>query len=532
MAKSSNDVIDIDLFQDNLKFIDREFLQTIRSIFSHIVYKPTGNKIEFILMTNDATYAYGKHICSWLSLKHDLTRPQKISILNDMKIIQVISGLDFVTILTDDGHVYLASNDSNWQTNNTCRLINIGNDRFKMIACGYKHLLLLRQDGTVFAMGRNHCGQLTGKYQSSYKTMVNIGLKNIKLITCGKHHSLAVTDTEKVYSWGQNDCGQLGVGDYKKRKMPFLVKFDNSIDNRIKDIVAGYKHSLFLFENGQLWSCGHNGDGQLGLGDQKNRPKPMKIMIEKKIQKAVCSIFNTPTWAYDGGSSYYSWGYNTKNSHCLSPRKLNGQPESFAAASEMILLSPITFGQTTISNVFKFYDSKLAIHSIGDVFNNTDNYDVEFIVRKKSIKAWKCYLKMVSEYYLLMFSNNWKEKNQIMINEYSYDTYYAYLRMLHNGTIRINPQNIDELIDLANCYRDQRLLQYCKTFIRNDLNEQTMNKYHSLIRKYQIKELYDKLAHLCIEKMLPKITDSLLRDNENSLKFLVWFYDQQSFIEK
>ncbi|KAH9530356.1 hypothetical protein DERF_004167 [Dermatophagoides farinae] len=59
-----------------------------------------------------------------------------------------------------------------------------------------------------------------------------------------------------------------------------------------------------------------------------------------------------------------------------------------------------------------------------------------------------------------------------------------------------------------------------------------MNKYHSLIRKYQIKELYGKLAHLCIEKMLPKITDSLLRDNENSLKFLDWFYDQRSFIEK
>ena len=44
------------------------------------------------------------------------------------------------------------------------------------------------------------------------------------------------------------------------------------------------------------------------------------------------------------------------------------------------------------------------------------------------------------------------------------ETYYTYLRMLHTGKIHINRQNIAELIDLANCYGDERLMKYCETY--------------------------------------------------------------------
>ncbi|KAH9501481.1 hypothetical protein DERF_012326 [Dermatophagoides farinae] len=79
-----------------------------------------------------------------------------------------------------------------------------------------------------------------------------------------------------------------------------------------------------------------------------------------------------------------------------------------------------------------------------------------------------------------MFSGNWNENDQVTINDYSYETYYAFLRMLHTGKIYINLQNITELVDLANCYGDERLMEYCKTFIRNDLDEQTMSHISSI----------------------------------------------------
>ncbi|KAH9501480.1 hypothetical protein DERF_012325 [Dermatophagoides farinae] len=199
MAKSQIDNIDIYLFQDDFKNIDQQFLQSVVSIFSFFNFKKSFRK-QFLLMTKDATYAYGEEICSSFSLKHDMSKPQRISLLNDVKIVQVDYGRNFIAILTDDGQVFLASAPkTKWKTKRTLQLISNDNDRFKMIACGCLHLLLLRQDGHVFAMGNNCFGQITGNERLSYET-------------CGGDHSLSITNKGEIYSWGLNSCGQLGLG--------------------------------------------------------------------------------------------------------------------------------------------------------------------------------------------------------------------------------------------------------------------------------------------------------------------------------
>ncbi|XP_075588709.1 RCC1 and BTB domain-containing protein 2-like [Dermatophagoides farinae] len=356
-------------------------------------------------------------------------------------------------------------------------------------------------------------------------------LENVELISCGFDHNFSITNKGEIYSWGLNSCGQLGLGDERNRNTPCLVSFPNDdlIDIRIKDIVAGNYHSIFLFENGQLWGFGSNRDGELGLGDKNNRSNLTKIPIEN-VQKIACSKFHLFSLAHDG-SSYYAWG-STKYGNWLSSRKLDGQPASFSAASAMILESPITFGLTSKIKVFQFQEP-ISTKSIIRLFNNPDNYDVKFVIGDRRILACKCYLKSVSDYYCLMFSGAWKEKVEVEIRDYSYETYYAYLRMLHYGCIGINQNRITQLIDLATCYIDKRLMKHCKTFIRDDLDEQTMPTYLPLVIKYEIKELYDKLSHITIEQVLPKVTDSILQNNENSIEFLDWFYNQRRpFIPK
>nr|XP_027198015.1 RCC1 and BTB domain-containing protein 2-like [Dermatophagoides pteronyssinus] len=180
--------VDIGLFQNDLKDIDPEFIPNIVSVFK---ISSHDSDMGFLFITNNnATYAYGEEICKWLSLQHNPKQPQQIDILNGKKIIQANSGYNFVVVLTDDGRVYLASGDSNWQTNNTFRLISIGNDRFEMIACGQHHLLLLQQEGTVFALGENEYGQLTGNLPESYDELVDTGLNNVKIIACGVNIAL------------------------------------------------------------------------------------------------------------------------------------------------------------------------------------------------------------------------------------------------------------------------------------------------------------------------------------------------------
>ncbi|KAH9414304.1 RCC1 and BTB domain-containing protein 1 [Dermatophagoides pteronyssinus] len=483
--------VDIELFQNDLKDINPEFIPSIVSIFK---MTNTNKEISFLFMTDDATYAYGKEICKWLSLKHDPKRPKQINILKDKKIIQVDSGHDFVAVLTDDGLVYLASGDSNWQTNNTFRLISNGNDRFEMIACGWGHLLLLRQDGTVFALGDNEFGQLTGNSESSYVTVVNTGLNNVKIIACGAGHSLALTNTNEIYSWGWNENGQLGLGDTNNRRTPSLVSFpDGSIDSPIKNIVAGARHSLFLLEDGQIFGCGY---GQCPINDNEQDAKvPTKIPIEN-VQSMACKNHRLISYALDHSSHYYEWG--TYNHQFLPLKKLDGQLKSFVAASIMSYKSPITFGLTSTIYSFESHDTITNI----ELFNNPDNYDIEFIIGDKRILACKCYLKMSSEYYNRMFSGEWLENDQVIIKDYNYDVYYSYLLMLHSGRIRINQSNIAILIDLANCYGDERLMKHCKTFIRRDLNKQTLCIYLPLINKYELDGMNDKLVELTIKDVL------------------------------
>ncbi|KAH9501477.1 RCC1 and BTB domain-containing protein 2 [Dermatophagoides farinae] len=432
MARSATEITDINLFQDDFKKIDQKFLTSVVSIIRIFIYENYNLKKQFLLMTKDATYAYGELICSSLSLEHDISKPQRISCLDHMKIVQVDYGSNFVAILTDDGRVYLASNDSNWKTDKTFRLISNDNDRFKMIACGGSHLLLLRQDGHVFAIGNiSYCFSINEKLP--YESMIHIdNLENVKFIACGKYHNFSITNKGDIYSWGHNDFGQLGLGDRKNRNTPCLVSFpnDDSINIRIKEIVAGDRHSLFLFENGQLWGCGFNYNGELGLGNR--RSKLAKIPIGN-LQQIKCSKIHNVSLAYDG-SSYYAWG-KTKYDKWLLPKKLDGHPTSFASASVQVLNSPITFGLTSTLYEFGSHDS-ISYKSIVKLFDNQDNYDVKFIIDNKHIKACKCYLKSASEYYGRMFSGNWSENDQVIITDYSYETYYAYIRMLHTGKIQ------------------------------------------------------------------------------------------------
>ncbi|XP_075677492.1 RCC1 and BTB domain-containing protein 2-like [Dermatophagoides pteronyssinus] len=514
MANSPDTCVDIELFQDDFHLIDREFIRKIVSIFC-------DNNFGYFLVTNAATYVFGDKICRWLSLKHDPTRPQQINISNEKKIIQVDSGKEFVAILTCDGKVYLASGNSNWQTNNTLRLISTGDDCYKMIACGSEHLLMLRQDGHLFAIGDNKYGQITGSLASSYETMIDTGLTNVEKIACGLWHCLALTNNNEFYSWGINLNGQLGLGDENERRTPSLVSFQSDlINNPVKSIVAGSYHSSFLLEDGQIFGFGYL---QLGI----KVTVPTKIPLEN-VQNVACTKNLNFSLALIDSSQYYVWGEYDK---CFwsQPQQLNGKLKSFADVSAMIFKYPMTYGLTSTIDVFES-NCPILNRSITQLLNNPKNYDFEFIIGDKRIKTCKSFLKSASTYFLRMFFRNWQQKDSVTIEYYSYDTYYSYIRMLHDGYIRIDINNIAELIDLSNFYDDERLMKYCQKFIGKNFTQQSIHSLIPLIINYKLDGFDDDLYQYLEQKTLPKFCDNLQMANENTLNhFLNWFYNEQTF---
>ena len=90
-------------------------------------------------------------------------------------------------------------------------------------------------------------------------------LMKVSYIACGAFHVLACTTTGHLFGWGRNDYGQLGLS--KKEPMFTAPTRIKSIPEKIITMVAaGHNHSLFLTELGEVFSCGFNEFGELGLG--------------------------------------------------------------------------------------------------------------------------------------------------------------------------------------------------------------------------------------------------------------------------
>ena len=132
------------------------------------------------------------------------------------------------------------------------------------------HSLILKNDSTLWGCGQNTYGQLgLGDSNNRYTfTQVTTNTDDIKEIYCGAGHTLILENDGTLWGCGYNVDGELGLGDTTDRTT-FTQVTTNTDD--IKQVYCGENHTLILKNDGTLWSTGLNNCGQLGLGDTGNR---------------------------------------------------------------------------------------------------------------------------------------------------------------------------------------------------------------------------------------------------------------------
>jgi YD repeat-containing protein len=150
------------------------------------------------------------------------------------------------------------------------------------MAAGYYHTVALKNDGTVWAWGYNAQGQL-GDGTTTQRTVPvqvmaspGVGLTNVKAIAAGYKHTVVVKNDGTVWTWGWNSDGQLGDGTTTDRKTPVQV---SGLTN-VKAVAAGYYHTVALKNDGTVWSWGYNYYGQLGdgtSGDTASKSAPVQV---------------------------------------------------------------------------------------------------------------------------------------------------------------------------------------------------------------------------------------------------------------
>lgn len=121
---------------------------------------------------------------------------------------------------------------------------------------------------------------------------------NIKKVAAGRAHSIALSEAGILYLLGNNAFGQCArpiIENEEYNANETINRFDPKSligeNDGVKDILCGLDHSLFLTENGKVFSCGWGADGQTGLGHYKSVSQWGNVegdIKNEKIVKVAC----------------------------------------------------------------------------------------------------------------------------------------------------------------------------------------------------------------------------------------------------
>ncbi|KAK3162112.1 hypothetical protein QOZ80_1BG0085650 [Eleusine coracana subsp. coracana] len=144
--------------------------------------------------------------------------------------------------------------------------------RVSFVAGGGAHAIALTSDGEVFTWGRGTHGQLGhGNLENIDHPKFVKFLENhtVTCVSAGWNHSGFATDSGQLFMCGDGSFGQLGTGDNHSKNLPFEVPYFNS--RHIEKLAFGMRHSLVLLKDNSVYGCGSARRGQIGRCVSRNQ---------------------------------------------------------------------------------------------------------------------------------------------------------------------------------------------------------------------------------------------------------------------
>lgn len=253
-------------------------------------------------------------------------RPQALDPANRVIKLAKVNGhggSHIRAFLMADGNIKLSGygtnlNNGDWSGSNTFlpSRLNCENPdvRFVEVFCGGQQSYALTANGEVWSWGYNNYGQL-GHGDTSNRPIakrieyfVTNNIQIAKIIPSRPNYwdhacVLFLTTDGKLYGCGHNDDGIIGNGTNATQLIPVRC---GALTNIVQFALTGVRHSAFAVQdNGNLWVWGHNGHGQLGLGDITNRLTPiLHSSVTDAVKVAACSGYASNGAAPSAGSSY------------------------------------------------------------------------------------------------------------------------------------------------------------------------------------------------------------------------------------
>ncbi|GAQ82051.1 ankyrin repeat family protein / regulator of chromosome condensation (RCC1) family protein [Klebsormidium nitens] len=149
------------------------------------------------------------------------------------------------------------------------------------------------------------------------QVITGLGGKQVRAVAAAKHHTVIATEGGEVYTWGSNRDGRLGYTSVDSQPTPRRI---SSFRLRAVAVAASNKHSAVLSKEGEVFTWGCNGEGQLGYGTSNSAansvPRCVEAMKGKQLVAVSVAKYHTVVLSADG--EVFTWGHKL-----VMPRRVN-----------------------------------------------------------------------------------------------------------------------------------------------------------------------------------------------------------------
>ena len=253
----------------------------------------TTGSLHSAALKNDGTvWAWGSNESGQLGDGTTTERTSPVQVHNLTDVVAIATGWNHTLALRSDGTIWAwGGNGSGQLGDGTTISRNVPvqvTELNGVVAVAVartsgsspSHSVAVRSDGTVWTWGNNRSGQIgDGSSGTNRYTPVKVvGLENITDIAAGGEFTVALRNDGTVWAWGRNNRHQIGDGTFVDRHyVPVQVY---GLANIIA-ISASEGHSIALRNDNTIWGWGSNGNSQLGDGSTTTRATPVRAEIKR-----------------------------------------------------------------------------------------------------------------------------------------------------------------------------------------------------------------------------------------------------------
>ncbi|GMF18203.1 unnamed protein product [Phytophthora lilii] len=272
-----------------------------------------------------------------------MLRPVQALRSQRVKFIAASNGCEHMIALTDTGLAYSWGYNDRGQLGHenlatkihVPKLIeSLKDKKLGYASVSYHHSAVITDSGELYTFGMNDCGQLGldhMQHQSTPQLVKSLEGTEVAMVACGLYHTIFCTAGGELFACGKNDYGQLGLAHNRQIKVPTVVSLTNEM---VCFVACGYYHSVVVTAGGRTFSFGRNDYGQLGIGSKihQNAPNVVALSSNTRMVRATCGCYHTVLLSEQG--QVYVFGRNNKgqlgnrgSADALLPVPLKVRPE-------------------------------------------------------------------------------------------------------------------------------------------------------------------------------------------------------------